>query len=131
LDADPLEALLLDGDEVNRALLAESLSGLVAVDKKTGDLVLRSDYNSLDTRGKLLAYLLGVKAALLLGLAEDGTASPKEIVARTGMPKGTVNPKLTQLYGERSVSKTSAGAYFIAPHQIAGAIQTLEEQRGQ
>jgi DNA-binding transcriptional ArsR family regulator len=124
---DPLEQLLLDADEVDRAELAQSMHALLGVDTKTGRVVLKPGFNQLDTRRRVLAYLLGAKVAVLLGKSESEAVSPSDLTSETGMPKGTVNPKLSELYKDRLVSKTKNGAYYVAPHQVQSAIAELQD----
>src|SRR5437868_2364903 len=94
---DPLSKLLLDSEEVDRASLARALHEYVGVDNKDGKVVLKPSFNKLTVRKKLLAYLLGKKVAKLLGKVENELTAPKEVTLQTGMPKGTVNPKLREL----------------------------------
>lgn len=122
---DPLKALLLDAVEANRARLAQALHDVLGVDTKSGGIVLKPGFNSLDTGRRVLAYLLGALAAKLLDLRETEEVQPIELQQRTGMPKGTVNPKLSQLHKDRRVSKGPGGAYFVAGHQIDSAVQYL------
>lgn len=127
MSKDPLADLLLDADEVDRATLSKAVVGLLGIDSSTGRVVLKPGFASLDTRKKVLAYLLGAKVAVLLAKAESEAVSPIDLARQTGLPKGTVNPKLSHLFDERLVSKTAAGAYYIAPHQIHTAVEELRE----
>lgn len=126
---DPLKGLLLDADEVDRAQLAQGLSGILGIDDKSGRVVLKPGFNELDTRRKALAFLLGAKAAVLLTKSSSEAVSPQSLSQQTGMPKGTVNPKLAKLFEDRMVSKTANGAYYLAPHQVGRAL--AEMRRGQ
>lgn len=126
---DPLTALLLDAAEVNRARVAQALGDLLGVDTKSGRVVLKPGFNGLDTSRRVLAYLMGALAARLLGLRESEEVQPLEVQQETGMPKGTVNPKLSQLHKERRVSKGKGGAYFVAGHQIESAVQYLQRDQ--
>jgi hypothetical protein len=128
---DPLKELLLDADEVDRAQLAQALKGILGVDKKTGRVVLKPGFNDLDTKRKVLAFLLGAKVAHLLGLVDAEAVAPKELEKQTGMPHGTVAPKLSQLLEEKVVAKTPQGGYHVAPHQVTRAAESLrgEESR--
>jgi hypothetical protein len=124
---DPLIDLLLDADEVDRATLSRALLGLLGIDSNTGRVVLKPGFAGLGARKKVLAYLLGAKVAVLLAKAESEAVSPIDVSRQTGLPRGTVNPKLSELYEQRLVSKTDVGAYYIAPHQIHVAVEELQE----
>ena len=126
---DPLEELLLDADEVDRAVLAKALQGVLGIDKGSGRIVLKPGFGGLDTRRKALAYLLGAKVAVLLDLRTTEAVAPKELQAETGMPPGTTNPKLGQLREQRLASKTETGTYYVAPPQIPSAIEELRKGR--
>lgn len=125
---DPLRSLLLDADEVDKARLAQGLQGILGVDSNDGRLVLRPGFNDLDATGKVLAYLLGALAARLLTLRASESVAPTEIQRETGLPKGTVNPKLSELFKARKVSKTKAGSYFVVPHQVDPAIKSIRSK---
>jgi len=122
---DPLEALLLDAAEVDRATLAQALGGILGVDTESGRVVLKPGFNDLDTRRKVLAFLLGMKAASLLGKVETEAVTNKDIIQQTGMPTGTVNPKLKELRDRRLVSQSATGLHYVAPHQVTAAIEHL------
>jgi hypothetical protein len=128
MESDPLSELLLDADEVDRARLAQALKGYVGVDKKSGRVVLQPGFNELDTKRRVLTFLLGVKVSQLLGLAESETISPKDLEKQTGMPHGTVAPKLSQLVDDNLVAKTKTGGYHVAPHQLTRAADMLRKR---
>jgi hypothetical protein len=122
---DPLDELLLDADEVDRAQLAQALKGVLGVDKKSGRVVLKPGFNDLDAKHRVLAFLLGAKVANLLGVAESEAVAPKELEKQTGMPHGTVAPKLGQLLDEKLIAKTPQGGYHVAPHQVGRAADAI------
>jgi prolyl-tRNA editing enzyme YbaK/EbsC (Cys-tRNA(Pro) deacylase) len=123
--SDPLNELLLDADEVDRAQLAQALKGILGIDKKSGRVVLKPGFNDLDTKHRVLAFLLGAKVAHLLGVAETEAVAPKELEKQTGMPHGTVAPKLGQLIDEKLIAKTPQGGYHVAPHQVGRASDAI------
>jgi hypothetical protein len=126
--SDPLQELLLDADEVDRAQLAQALKGILGVDKKTGRVVLKPGFNELDTKHRVLAFLLGAKVAHLLGVAETETVLPKDLEKQTGMPHGTVAPKLSQLLDDKLIAKTPQGGYHVAAHQVGRAADDLRRE---
>jgi len=126
MNHDPLSDLLLDAVEVDRARLAGALRDILGVDVNSGRVVLNPGFSQLSTRHKVLAYLLGRKAAVLLDKAETEAVAPKDIAGETGMPPGTVHPKLKELREDRLVSQTESSEYFVAPHQLLQAISELE-----
>lgn len=125
--ADPLESLLIDAAEVDRAAIANALRDLVAIDSKSGNIVFRPSAR-LQSKQKILAYLLGRKVSKLLGKIEVEAVSPKTIIADTGLASGTVHPKLKELREERAVSQESDGAYWIAPFQLHYALEMVKTE---
>lgn len=126
MNQDPLSDLLLDASEVDRASLANALRDILGVDNDTGRIVLKPGFSSLASRSKVLAYLLGKKAALLLGKADREEVAAKTIPIDTGIPSGTVHPKLKELRENHFVSQTDDGHYYIASHQLLDALDELE-----
>jgi hypothetical protein len=125
---DPLSKLLLDADEIDRASLARVLHDYVGIDSKNGKVIQKASFNKLNARQKLIAYLLGKKVAKLLGKIEIELSLPKDIQNDTGIPKGTVNPKLRELVDSRFVTQTKEGEYYIESHQILGCVAVLESK---
>ena len=122
---DPLASLLIDAAEVDRAAIANTLRDLVAIDSTTGSVVFRPGAR-LNSRQKILAYLLGRKVSHLLGKIEIEAVHPKTIISDTGLASGTVHPKLKELREDRIVSQESDGAYWIAPFQLHNALATVK-----
>ena len=127
MNQDPLADLLLNAAEVDRARLSSALSDILGVDTESGRVVIKPGFSRLSARNKLLAYLLGRKAAVLLGKADIEAVAPKDIQQETGMPTGTVNPKLRELLQDRLVSSTKSSEYYVAPPQLNQAIAELEK----
>jgi hypothetical protein len=125
---DPLASLLLNAEEVDRASIARALQDYVGVDNTSGKIILKASFDKLGARQKLIAYLLGKKVAKLLGKIELELTSPRDIQSETGIPKGTVNPKLRELVDSRLISQTKAGEYFIETYQILKCVAQLEHR---
>lgn len=128
MNQDPLMNLLLDAVEVDRARLSTALSNSLGIDVNTGQVILKPGFGGLSSRNKVLAYLLGRKAAVLLGKAEVEAATPKDVSRETSIPSGTVNPKLRELLERRVVSITESSEYYVAPPQLLPAIAELEKE---
>lgn len=125
MNKDPLSDLLLNAQEVDRSILALALQDILGIDNKTGKVILKPGFNKLNSRQKVVAYLLGKKVAKLLGKIENETIAPKDIPVDTGIPKGTVYPKLRELIEDRLVMQTKEGEYYIESHQIIACIDVL------
>lgn len=122
---DPLNALVLDAAEVDRAAIAGALKGRVGIDSKSGRVVLAPGFNALDARRKVVAVLLARKAAQLLGLADTEAMGHNEVVDASGLPSGTVAPALKSLREARLVAQDNAKAYYVPSPQINAAVRLL------
>jgi hypothetical protein len=122
---DPLESLLLDAAEVDRARLAAALRDSVGVDTKTGGIVLKPGFNNLTSRQKVIAYLLGRKAAHLLQKNDGEAATVTTLQKETGMPVGTIGPYLRQLLKDKVISQTASKEYYLENHQLSHAIAEM------
>lgn len=117
---DPLKSLIADAKQIDRERLADCLHGVVAVDSEGGDLLLLPGFVALKSaRFKLLVYLLGGKAAVLLGKRDQEAAGPTEISRKTGIAMGTVGRTLRELAAERLVAPDKEGKYVVPSHQLA------------
>lgn len=116
LTQDPLSGLIADIDELDRQKLMELLTGYCVL-SKDGQIRPITNFYSLDTKSKLLVIILAQKAARALGLADTDWISPKQIEIFSGVPGGTVRPKLVSMSQERLV-ETNNGNYSIPNHAI-------------
>ena len=125
MDKDPLADLFIDAGAVDRQAIAEALKEIVGIDTESHRVVTKPGFGKLAPRQQLVAVLLGVKAAHLLGLIEKDGAQPSEVVAASGMPPGTVRRGLRELLETRLLSQDSGGRYLVAHQQVPGAIAAL------
>jgi hypothetical protein len=123
---DPLAALLMDADEVDRARLAGALGELLGVDTKTGRVVLKPGFDALPARQKMIAYLLGKKISRILAKTDTEAAGVTEIKKDTGLPLGTVAPNLRRLKEDGILSQTSSKQYYVENHALNYALEELE-----
>lgn len=116
---DELENLLVDGRELDKKLVSELLSPYLRIDRETLDIRPQDTWDSLKAHIKILLYLLARKAmiALDLNLPEE-SASATEIMHKTGLKKGTVNPALRQLFEDGAVKQTEKRRYLIPNYAI-------------
>jgi hypothetical protein len=122
-DQDPLSQLLVDQDSIARDELASGLAPYVQLTEQ-GGLWPLPPFEDLDSGTKVLCTLLAVKAMSLLGLRESDRVAPIELVEMSGMPPGTVRPKLSRLAEKRLIAK-SGGQYWISTHGARKALEAL------
>jgi hypothetical protein len=122
---DPLTTLLVSEDSVARDEVADALQPILRF-TGSGELLPERSFESLPAESKLLAVLLALKAQELLGVRPDPSATPQEIATLSGMPPGTVRPKLAGLLRARRVTRDHA-RYALPVHSIRSACELLKE----
>ncbi len=117
---DELESLLVSGKEMDKKLVSEILKPFLRIDKDTCDIRPLSSWSDLRAKTRILLYLIARKAMVALGLplAEE-KASATEIMQKTGMRKGTVNPALRSLLeDDRLLEQSEDRKYYVPNHAI-------------
>lgn len=116
---DELESLLVSGKEIDKKLVAEMLEPYIRIDKETCDIRPLSSWSDLKANIKVLLYLIARKAMVALGLPlPEERASATEIMQKTGMKKGTVNPALRDLFEDRVLEQSEDRKYYVPNHAI-------------
>jgi len=114
--ADSLEDLFVEEEEaLDLDALRSILVNYVKLSKEGGIFPLPG-FETLSAEQKILTYLLA-KKVLKLKINLDELTAPKEIQESVGLPKGTVNPKLTGLADRRLVQNVK-GKYFIPNYAV-------------
>lgn len=124
---DKLDALVVDEMAVAREDVAGALARFVRF-TRSGELLLEPEFDELNAEQRVLCVLLAVQAQRMLGLRDTDEVTPGEVVALSGMPEGTVRPKLSTLLKSRQVAK-SAGRYSMPIHSARRAIAVLGRDR--
>lgn len=116
---DELESLLVSGKEIDKKLVAEMLEPYIRIDRETCDIRPLSSWSDLKANIKVLLYLIARKAMVALGLPlPEERASATEIMQKTGMKKGTVNPALRDLFKDRVLEQSEDRKYYVPNHAI-------------
>ena len=117
--SDELESLLVNGKEMDKKLVAEILAPYLRIDKETCDIRPLSSWSGLKANIKILLYLIARKAMVAknLPLSEE-RASATEIMQKTGMKKGTVNPALRVLFNDRVIEQSEDKKYYVPNYAI-------------
>ncbi len=127
--SDPLDQLVMKSEEVEgeaRKLLAELLVPHVRMDPETGKIFFIPFPPKLNTRQHVLVYLLAKLALAQKNEKFDAVASAKDVEDATGLPGGTVRPKLIELFKDRIISKSDVG-YFVQGSNLHKARSLLED----
>lgn len=120
---DALEGLIVDEEQIARTELAEGLRPYLRL-TRGGELVFEPAFDALKAQQKVCVTLLGVRAAALMGLRDDAGSSPTELVQLSGLPPGTIRPKLSELLKLRLVAK-KADRYEIPSHSLGRAMKSI------
>jgi hypothetical protein len=124
MNTDPLLDLVVDAAEVDRERIANALRQVIAIDK-AGTVLPLGGFQKLSVTQKILAFLLGRKVAVLVGLADEEAIGPTDLAAGSGLPPGTIYPTVRRMSRDRLVSQDGASHYFLSPHQVGVAIERL------
>lgn len=126
-----LEKLLVSGKELDKKLVAEILEPYLRIDKETCDIRPLNTWNNLLAYVRILLYLIARKAmiALELPLPEE-KASATEIMQKTGLRKGTVNPALRKLFQDRVIEQSEDKKYYI-PNYALERVKSMITERQQ
>jgi hypothetical protein len=114
---------LVDEDDVAREELAAGLAPFIQLTKQ-GGLLPRPAFEGLSAVDKVLTLLLSIKAMKMLGLRDSERVGPADLIALSGMPGGTVRPKLSALAGKRLIVKDDH-EYWITTLGARKALEVL------
>lgn len=122
------EDLLVDEEEVNEALLTETVIDYVQIGQQSGDLTAKPAYDELTAAEKLTIVLLAHRARVGLGLADDEWLEASKVVSLSGLKDGTAYPALRRLADDNVVRTTDDGEYKIPAMNVEQARAYLEEE---
>jgi DNA-binding transcriptional ArsR family regulator len=126
--SEELESLLVSGKELDKKLVAEILEPHLRIDKETCDIRPLSSWDSLKANIKIVLYLIARKAMVALDLPlPEERASATEIMQKTGLKKGTVNPALRKLFEDRIIAQSEDRKYFVPNYALGKAKAMIEE----
>ena len=125
MNSEKLKELLVKEEDVLEDMILDSLRGIVSLDSKSGEIYPNERYGKLKADAKICVFLMARKAANLLGLKGVDSVSATTIRERTGMPMGTVNPKLRTLVGKGVIAQNEAKEYFMPAHGLSLAREII------
>ncbi len=111
----PLYRLVADSQPLDHELLAETIEGYIELQIDPPQVDFTKAWEQLAVDAKILAYLLGRKALAELlaerGETYDEKATPSTIEKETGIPGGSVRPRLSHLRKEKRIKEDNG--YFV------------------
>ena len=122
-----LEDLLIDEAAIDQAALAEGLAGYVGV-TTTGEIRPLEKWTALSERGKVIAGLLSLRAATILGRRPSAAVGPTELAKTTGVAVGTAKRVLRELANDRLV-RSDGGTYEVPGVGLRSLLVEMERAR--
>lgn len=127
-DQKSFDDLLVDEEEVNEALLTETVIDYVQIGEQSGELIAKPPYDELTAPKKLTVVLLAHRARVGLDMADDEWLEASEAVSLSGLKEGTAYPALRGLAGDDIVRTTDDGKYKIPAMNVERARAYLEDE---
>lgn len=121
-----LDDLLVDEDEVNQQLLAETLIDYARIGKQSGEVILQPEFEELNAKQKITVLLLAQKARHELGEAETDWLAPSDVREMCSLSKGTTNPAMRELDNQGLVENED-GEYRVPGYKLDVAKNYIKE----
>lgn len=116
-----IEEKQLDG------LIRGILKPYITIVKSTGELIFTEKFYNLLQSGKLILALLSQKAKYRQNITQTEKIGPRDAVAITGLPSGTVKRTLRELY-EKKLIESDEGAYWVPNRALHLAAKIIEKE---
>ena len=128
-DDDPLEGIFVNGDQMDRELVASILDPYMAIDSEDGELYPKEAYGNLNSKGQIQIVLTAERAKVLNGLVDSASLGPSAISNFGGIKENTVKPAVRDLADDGQIADTDDGYEVRSPHlnQIANELDGTEE----
>jgi len=126
---DPLDDIFVDGDQMDRELIASILEPYMAIDSEDGELYPKEAYGDLNSKSQIQIVLAAERAKTLHGLADSASLGPSAISDLGGINENTVKPAVRDLADDGQIADTDDGYEVRSPHlsQIADKLDDSEE----
>lgn len=129
-DADnPLDDIFVDGDQMDRELVASILDSYMAIDSEDGELYPKEAFGELNSKNQIQIVLTAERAKALQGMADSASLGPSAISDLGGINENTVKPAVRDLADEGQIADTDDGYEVRSPHlsQIADELDNSGE----
>lgn len=123
----PLDELLVSQNSIATDVVANALRGLVTIVKETGEVVASPTLEGLDYNSKILAFLLGRRAATLLGITDKVAADADTIAAFVGLEPQRARENLSRL--KRKFLLKSADGWSLPVPRVPAVCEELAKRR--
>ena len=116
-----LKSLLVSAERVAEGTLGETLDGVVSIVEGTGDIMALKGLTRMDLPSQVVAYLLGLRAAVVLQQRESASATAAEIATALHVDVQRVREALSRL--KSSVVAKAGDGYQIPIIRIEAACE--------
>lgn len=120
---------LLSDENYDEGAVAGALGGLMSISRESKNVIWKAASSRLTAPQRIVVYLLGRIAMENVGVIAEIPAGPKEICQGTGMPGGTVRPRLMELHDQLRIVGREKRKYWIAPHAVPLAVEYIREEK--
>lgn len=119
--------MLVADDEVAAEALTGALQGLVQISKTSGEPLPTAEFERLNRQAKILSYLLGRRAASILGFSRTFGASADELAAVISSDAKTAREYASRMT-RRFLARDENG-YHIPTAKIRAACEEVNAKR--
>jgi RNA-binding protein YhbY len=115
---------IIDDEEFDRKLLAESIEPYVRIGKESKDVLFLDKFSNLTNKNKVLVYLLAQKVREDLD-EQNHLVFPDKISSDLGINDNTVRSVLKRLRQSDLVKKRSGNNYEIPNYRVEEVVEEL------
>jgi hypothetical protein len=111
-----LSSLLVSESDLASEAIVSVLQGIIQIGKESGAVIPTAAFMRLDRNSKILAFLLGLRAASALGVIQKPEASVEEIARVVGFDFKSVGEYVSRL--KHNFLSRGTNGYSIPPEKI-------------
>jgi hypothetical protein len=123
-----ISSLLVSEDEVASEAITQSLQGIVQIGKRSGSVFPTAEFERLDRTTKMLAYLLGLRAAAVGGVGKKTAVPAEELASVVGCDVKSVREYASRL--KRPFLTRGAEGYEVPITKIRATCEAINTRRG-
>jgi hypothetical protein len=122
-----LKSLVVSAESIVEDKLAEALNGIFEIFEKSGDVLPKASVAKMDMPTQILAYLLALRAAVILKYRGGAAATPEEIAGALGLDVQRTREALSRL--KRGFLSRGKEGYEIPIPRTMSAVEELLKKR--
>lgn len=120
-----LDDLIVDEEQLNESLLAETLAPYAGITSESGAFVPTDEFGELRSDAQTAVVLLHRKATFELGLVDEEGAAPRQIAEASGINHNTVKTAVREL-DKRGLVANDGGVYTIPTYNYEKAAELIQ-----